>query len=245
MGFLKRLFGAAATAPAERPASTVPDIDARERLDLRGELPPDCEVLVQGPPVKVVGESFYRDAIEAAVGLRPEGHRTIVDAAIVLDPDNPVDTDAVAIWIGGRVCGHLSRADAVEWRPVVAWYAHHRITPVARGDVNGGWLQPDGTWADYGITLYVAAPRDLAARQRRIDSGAQAGDDTGRAYDRETCPYCEATFDTLPKAKKRCPACGQTVFVRSGPDGLRHILREADLTAHEATWAAYHEAQDR
>jgi hypothetical protein len=171
MGFLRRLLGGS-SAPATEPIPTLPATDTRERLDLRGELPPGCEVLVQGPPVKVVGESFYRDAIQAAVGLRPEGHRTIVDAAIVLDSLNPVDPGAVAIWIGGQVCGHLSRADAVEWHPVIAWYAHNYITPVARGDVNGGWLMEDGTWANYGITLYVATPQDLAARQRQIDSRA-------------------------------------------------------------------------
>jgi hypothetical protein len=171
MGFLRRLLGGS-SAPATEPIPTLPATDTRERLDLRGELPPGCEVLVQGPPVKVVGESFYRDAIQAAVGLRPEGHRTIVDAAIVLDSLNPVDPGAVAIWIGGQVCGHMSRADAVEWHPVIAWYAHNDITPVARGDVNGGWLMEDGTWANYGITLYVATPQDLAARQRQIDSRA-------------------------------------------------------------------------
>jgi ssDNA-binding Zn-finger/Zn-ribbon topoisomerase 1 len=244
MGFLRRLLGGP-SAPATPAIPTVPVNDTRERLDLRAELPPSCEVLVQGPPLKVVGESFYRDAIQAAVGLRPEGHRTIVDAAIVLDPDNPVDPGAVAIWIGGQLCGHLSRADAVQWQPVIAWYAHNHITPVARGDVNGGWLIADGTWADYGITLYVATPRDLAARQRLIDSGAAPDEGENRPYSRETCPYCEAAFDPLPKSKKRCPSCGQTVWVRSGPDRLRHILREADLDAHEATWVAYYEAQER
>ena len=64
-------------------------------------------------------------------------------------------------------------------------------------------------------------------------------------YDRSTCPYCATEFDPLPKAKKRCPSCGGTVWVRSGPDGRRHILREADLEAHEARWAAHREAQER
>jgi hypothetical protein len=58
-------------------------------------------------------------------------------------------------------------------------------------------------------------------------------------YNRTDCPYCRAPFDPLPRAKKRCSACGQTVWVRSGPDGRRYILREADLAAHEARWEAH------
>jgi uncharacterized protein (DUF983 family) len=61
-------------------------------------------------------------------------------------------------------------------------------------------------------------------------------------YDRTNCPHCGAQFDPLPRAKKRCPSCGQQVWVRSGPDGRRYILREADLAAHEARWETYNEA---
>jgi len=32
--------------------------------------------------------------------------------------------------------------------------------------------------------------------------------------------------------KRKCPSCGQPVFVRTGADGLRHLLREADVEAH-------------
>jgi hypothetical protein len=164
MGFLRRLLGGGEPRPTATPAPS--SGDDHERVDLRGELPEGHKHVVQGPPLAAVGESFYRDAIEAAVGQRPEGHYAIVDAAIALDPDNPVDPGAVAVLIGGRVCGHLSRADAAKWRPVLTWYAERGVIPVARGDVRGGWRQPDGTWADFGITLYIASPEDLAQRQR-------------------------------------------------------------------------------
>ena len=64
-------------------------------------------------------------------------------------------------------------------------------------------------------------------------------------YDRTTCPLCGAKFDPLPRAKKRCPACGGTVWVRSGPDGRRYILGEADLEVHDARWAAWQDERDR
>ena len=60
-------------------------------------------------------------------------------------------------------------------------------------------------------------------------------------YDRTDCPYCGVTFESLPRAKKRCPACARTVWVRYGPDGRHYILREADLATHEALWEAHRE----
>ena len=74
-----------------------------------------------------------------------------------------------------------------------------------------------------------------------------AGQDVRRVgdppYDRTDCPYCGAVQDPLPKAKRKCPSCGQPVYVRTGPDGQRHLLREADLDAHQATWDAHHAAK--
>jgi predicted RNA-binding Zn-ribbon protein involved in translation (DUF1610 family) len=62
-------------------------------------------------------------------------------------------------------------------------------------------------------------------------------------YDRDTCPSCEARLDPLPKAKKNCPTCGQPIYVRSGPSGMRYLLRESDLNAHEARWDSYNDAR--
>jgi hypothetical protein len=80
MGFLRRLLGGGEPRPTATPAPS--SGDDHERVDLRGELPEGHKHVVQGPPLAAVGESFYRDAIEAAVGQRPEGHYAIVDAAI-------------------------------------------------------------------------------------------------------------------------------------------------------------------
>lgn len=62
-------------------------------------------------------------------------------------------------------------------------------------------------------------------------------------YDRGTCPYCEVPLDPMPKAKKKCPTCGQPIYVRSGPNGMRYLLREADLDAHQTRWDAYYDAR--
>ena len=138
--------------------------DERERVDLRGELPADAVQLIQGAGVEVVGESQYRGAIEAVVGRRTAGHKTIVDAALVWEPENRHDPNAIAIKIVGRTCGYLGRADAVRYRPVMEAYRARGQVPYVRGDVRGGWRQDDGSWAHFGITLYVANPDKLLER---------------------------------------------------------------------------------
>jgi hypothetical protein len=55
-------------------------------------------------------------------------------------------------------------------------------------------------------------------------------------YANTVCPYCGIGLNPLPKAKKKCPGCGQPIYVRSGPDGQRHLLREADLAQFETWW---------
>ena len=71
-----------------------------------------------------------------------------------------------------------------------------------------------------------------------------------RPYDRATCPTCEAQLDPLPKAKKRCPSCGQDIYVRSGPDDRRYLLASSELEAFQLRWseaatARWTEAQNR
>jgi hypothetical protein len=78
------------------------------------------------------------------------------------------------------------------------------------------------------------------ARARRMVSDARPSD---RPYANTACPYCSVAFDPLPKAKAHCPSCGQTVWVRSGPDGLRYLLQEADLPVLEQAWEDYHSSE--
>jgi hypothetical protein len=72
-----------------------------------------------------VGESFHQEAFQA---LAVEyGDRSVPDyglelpdacAAIVPDPENPYDSNAVAVWIDGRhLVGHLPRDVAAQYAP--------------------------------------------------------------------------------------------------------------------------------
>lgn len=158
MNFLRRLLGGgssdAAAPTVERPAI--------ERRDLRAEaLPAGYQHLIQGPSLDVVAESKYRAQIEQAVGRRPEGHRDVVDAALVWEPRNRYDPNAITVQIQGRTCGYLPREVAARYRPVMEWCRDEGFVPVVRADVSGGWQQSDGSWADFGIRVYVASPRKL------------------------------------------------------------------------------------
>ncbi len=57
-----------------------------------------------------------------------------------------------------------------------------------------------------------------------------------RPYARTTCPHCEGELAPLPKAKKRCPACGKAIYVKTGPDDRRYLLRDDELAGLEARW---------
>lgn len=161
MNFLRRLLGGGSSAAAE-PTGEHP---GRKRRDLRADALPDGYLrLIQGPSLDVAGESQYRAAIEQAVGRRPEGHQDVIDAALVWEPRNRYDPNAIAVQIQGRTCGYLPREVAERYRPVMEWCRDEGFVPVVRADVSGGWQQSDRSWADFGIRVYVASPRKLLGR---------------------------------------------------------------------------------
>lgn len=60
--------------------------------------------------IEVVGESFYRPALQELAAMTPgphAGHHC--KAALVCDPSNPFDRNAVKVMIDGRHVGHLPR----------------------------------------------------------------------------------------------------------------------------------------
>ncbi len=154
MDLLRRLLGG---------SQSEPDGSAeRERRDLRSATLPDGQRhLIQGPQLEVVGESQYRPVFSKMLGRKAEGHLAIVDAAMVWEPKNKYDPNAIAIQVGGVTCGYLVKADAKRYRPVMERCRDQGFTPVVRGDIRGGFRQDDGTWAHYGIVLYVASPEKI------------------------------------------------------------------------------------
>lgn len=162
MDLLRRLFGASTSlAPAQQ--------FGPERADLRGDLPAEAVQLYAGPGREVVGESHYRAAIEQATGgPRREGVKVVTWAALIPETDNPYDAGAVAIHLDGRKVGHLRKAEAAAFRPVLERVAAVGRVAYCRADVYGGWNRSRSDTGDYGITLYVAGPdrqAELVARE--------------------------------------------------------------------------------
>ena len=69
--------------------------------------------------VDVVGERFYRAALERIVGTPPLNMAVIQPVPVFLkrEPTNAHDLLAVAVMIQGEIVGHLSAADAAQFAP--------------------------------------------------------------------------------------------------------------------------------
>jgi len=51
------------------------------------------------------------------------------------------------------------------------------------------------------------------------------------------CPYCDAALDKMPGRKKKCPSCGEFIYVRTRPSDKKKILiREDQISAIEEQW---------
>ena len=68
--------------------------------------------------------------------------------------------------------------------------------------------------------------------------------DEPRTYANTACPYCSVELDPPPKAKKRCPGCGQPIYARMGPDGITYLLQVGDLPVLDQAWEEYNEARN-
>ena len=100
--------------------------------------------------------------------------------------------------------------------------------PGAVGGVEAGGVD-DGGYVAVGLL------RELGVD---VPPGAPDGE-TDVTYANTSCPYCAVALDPPPKSKKRRPACGQSVYVRKGPDDLRYLLQAVDLPAMDQAWDEY------
>lgn len=52
------------------------------------------------------------------------------------------------------------------------------------------------------------------------------------------CPHCDNSLAKMPGRKKKCPSCGEYIFVRTRPqDGVRILVRGDQLLAVEEQWS--------
>ncbi|MFN2490117.1 MAG: HIRAN domain-containing protein [Actinomycetota bacterium] len=112
--------------------------------------------------LQVVGESYYQDALEQVCGGRcEEGASEEVIAALVLNPDNTWDPNAVSVEVNGKRVGHLPRTAAEAYQPVGKHLAELGMVGVCNAYIAGGWERKRGKdRGHFGISLDLAAPEN-------------------------------------------------------------------------------------
>jgi hypothetical protein len=97
--------------------------------------------------VNVAGESHYQDALREIAGQDDGEVRLETTAALIPEPSNPHDANAVRVEIDGRLVGYLPRASAVAYGALVRQPAERGRTAVCdamvagRGGVLGVFLR--------------------------------------------------------------------------------------------------------
>lgn len=88
--------------------------------------------------VRVVGVSHYQDALRRLSGVAgDEPVRHAVRAALVPEPTNPHDPNAVTVLVDGELVGYLSREDALRYGPAVTLLREHGRLLVCDAVVGG------------------------------------------------------------------------------------------------------------
>lgn len=105
---LKRAVGAASAAAAVPAPGPRPDARVRAGTWLTDSLWREWEA----PLSVVAGESHHQPALRSIAGeARPGGWLVPCEATLVREPENPYDSDAIAVLIEGHKVGHIA-ADA-------------------------------------------------------------------------------------------------------------------------------------
>ena len=107
--------------------------------------------------VNVVGESHYQDTIRQICGsVRWEDVHCEVTAALVPEPSNKHDSNAIQIQIEGKVVGYLSRGDAIEYGPLVQRLASEGKVGACKAVIAG--RGPGSDTANLGVFLHMYEP---------------------------------------------------------------------------------------
>lgn len=106
--------------------------------------------------VDAVGESYYQDALRRCCGVSSwTDVRYDCEAVLVLEPENPYDSMAVAVYAGGEKVAHLSRADARTWHPVLEVADGGGCTLGCRAVIAGHGPGPGTATPNLGIFLHL------------------------------------------------------------------------------------------
>jgi hypothetical protein len=154
MGFLRRLLG-------------VPEPPAPEASEPKIRRMPGVIFDRSPSRVAVVGESFRQDTLDALGGHRSDRgvERAQHMAALIPEPDNPVDPAAISVQIEGRLVGYLSHTDARAYGPILDLVRAKGYGVGCHASLLGGWERgPDR--GSIGVVLHIGSPPELMAELR-------------------------------------------------------------------------------
>ena len=129
--------------------------ESLHKVDYDGQLP--------GPGkygVDIVGESKYQDNLEKLAGGRDEESVEIeVVAVLILEDNNPYDSNAVRVDIEGITVGYFSRSDAVDYRRKIAEPGAQDKTLACKALIVGGWERVNDK-GHFGVKLDLPTDED-------------------------------------------------------------------------------------
>ena len=104
--------------------------------------------------VEIVGESNYQSALERICGGRDEeSARKQVKALLVLENENPHDSNAVRVDIDGETVGYLSRREAKQYRVRLKEAGYPELRGRCDAIIVGGWDRGRGDRGHFGVKL--------------------------------------------------------------------------------------------
>lgn len=106
---------------------------------------------------EIVGESHYQHALaDICGGKTPEGHLFACRAELRPEPDNPHDSNAVAVFIQDHKVGYLPKQSAKRYGK-----AFGAASVSCAAQIVGGWRRREGrTWDEghFGVELDLREP---------------------------------------------------------------------------------------
>lgn len=103
---------------------------------------------------EIVGESHYQAALAKITGgISRDGCDYETIASIVLENDNPHDSQAVRVDIEGHTVGYFAREDARAYRKRLAETGHPSSIGTCKAVIRGGWDRGNGDEGMFGVKL--------------------------------------------------------------------------------------------
>ena len=99
----------------------------------------------------IVGEGAYQKALDQIAGGKTKtGHELERLATLIREPENPHDTNAIAVIIEGSKVGYIARAEAKAIAKMMDRVGNSQFTADAL--IVGGWIGKDGE-GHFGVRL--------------------------------------------------------------------------------------------